>query len=70
MTYMTGPGGPGHCTRMDCLDKAVTEVTVSVHHPPRQPYENIYPFCAEHGEAWAGRLHKYPNFTIIKETTL
>ena len=68
--YMVGPGGEGHCTKMNCPKEAVIEVTVSIFHPGRKPYDVTYPFCAGHREDWGDTLHKYPNFTIVKEIAL
>lgn len=68
--YMTGPTGKGGCTTMACLERAVVEVYVSMHHPSRQPYRVIYPFCPKHKAQFDEQSHKYPNRTLVKEVTL
>lgn len=67
MTYMTGPGGKGHCTRMSCMAGAVVEHRVEITHPGRPVYFKTYPFCGEHIPSDENRKRYYPNFRVVEK---
>jgi hypothetical protein len=45
---MIGPGGPGHCSKIACEKKAVSEYTYTTVRFGQVDYDVLYRWCADH----------------------
>lgn len=72
MTRMVGEGGPGHCSVMLCLNKAVVEKTYRVAwHGGRDPYNIVYFFCSKHSDrGFEKQPYDYPQHKLTDEKRL